>query len=172
MPPTAQTMQTAMTTPPQFTTQQVTAAIRTPTGRGRPPSALNPGEAADKAAAYRDSLAHYRRHTRQSLADGDYRQAAAKSWGAYTQTIKAIAADHQSLIPSHAGIIRTSEQLTDLVEQSGRSDLALILDRGFVAARALHINFYENDMPARTVIAAVADVGAAIDLMRQIYQSE
>lgn len=161
-----------MTTPPQFTTQQVTAAIRSPAGRRRPPTALAPHEAADKAAAYRDSLAHYRRHAWQSLADGDYRQAAEKSWGAYTQTIKAIAADYQSLIPTHAGIIRASEQLIDLVDQSGRSDLALILDRGFVAARALHINFYENDMPARSVRAAFNDVGAAIDLMQQLYQTE
>ena len=161
-----------MTTPPQFTPQQITAAIRSQTGRGRPPTALDPDEAADKAAAYRDSLAHYRRHARQSLDDGDYRQAAEKSWGAYTQTIKAIAADHQSLIPSHSGIIRASEQLTRLVRQSGRSDLALILNRGFVAARALHINFYENDMPGDAVEVAVADVGAALDLMQQLYQSE
>ena len=161
-----------MTTPPQFTPRQITDAIRRQTGSGQRPIALEPREAAVKAAAYRDSLAHYRRHARQSLDDGDYRQAAEKSWGAYTQTIKAIAADHQSLIPSHSGIIRASEQLINLVDQSGRSDLALILDRGFVAARALHINFYENDMPARTVRAAASDVAAAIDLMQQIYQSE
>ena len=160
------------TPPPQFTPQQITAAIRSETGRGRPPVALNPDDAAEKSAAYHDSLAPYRRHARQSLAAGDYRQAAEKSWGAYTQTIKAIAADHQSLIPSHAGIIRASEQLIDLVEQSGRSDLALLLDRGFVAARALHIHFYENDMPDRAVRAAFDDVAAALDLMQQLYQSE
>lgn len=161
-----------MTTPPQFTPQQVTAAIRVPAGRGRVPLALSPGDAADKAVAYRDSLAHYLQHARHSLAAGDYRQAAEKSWGAYTQTIKAIAADYQSLIPSHAGIIRTSEQLIDLVEQSGHSDLALILNRGFVAARALHSHHYENDLPARAVRVAFDDVGAALDLMQQIYAAE
>ena len=168
----APTMETAMTTPPQFTTHQVTAAIRSPAGRGRPPTALDPGEAADKAAAYRDSLAHYRSHARQSLADGDYRQAAEKSWGAYTQNIKAIAADHQSLILTHAGVIRVSEQLTRLVRQSGLGDLSLILNRGLVAARALHQHFYENDLPDDAVAVAVADVSAAIDLMQQLYQTE
>ena len=161
-----------MTTPPQFIHQQVTAAIRVPAGRGRVPLALDPGDAADKAGAYRDSLAYYLGHARHSLADGDYRQAAEKSWGAYTQTIKAIAADYQSLIPSHAGIIRTSEQLIDLVEQSEHSDLALILNRGFVAVRALHIHSYEDDMPARAVRVAFDDVGTALDLMQQIYAAE
>ena len=160
------------TPPPQFTPHQITAAIRSQTGRGRPPVAMDPNDAAEKTAAYQDSLAHYRRHARQSLAAGDYRQAAEKSWGAYTQTIKAIAADHQSLIPSHAGIIRASEQLTRLVRQSGRGDLSLILDRGLVAARALHQHFYENDLPDDTVVVAFDDVAAALDLMQQLYQSE
>ena len=70
------------------------------------------------------------------------------------------------------GIIRTSERLIDLVEQSGHSDLALILNRGFVAVRALHIHFYENDMPANAVKVAFDDVGAALDLMQQIYAAE
>ena len=95
-------------TPPQFTPRQVADAVRTALRPGRPPVALSSGDAADKAAAYRDNLAHYRRHAQKSLDEGDYRQAAEKSWGAYTQTIKAIAADHRLLVPTHSGVLRVS----------------------------------------------------------------
>ena len=115
---------------------------------------------------------HYRRHTQQSLAEGDYRQAAEKSWGAYTQTIKAIAADHSALIPTHAAILRVSQELMDLVDQTGGSGLAITLDRGLVAARALHTHFYENDMPSRSVRVAASDVAAAIDLLQQLFAPE
>ena len=86
-------------TPPQFTPQQVADAVQTALRPGRPPVALSPGDAAGKAATYQESLEKYRRHARESLAVGDYRQTAEKSWGAYTQTIKAITADHRLWYP-------------------------------------------------------------------------
>ena len=161
---------TTTTSPlPRLTPRQVTDAIRAGLRPSRRPVALSPADATAKAAAYRNSLAHYRRHAQQSLAEGDYRQAAEKSWGAYTQTIKAIAADHSALIPTHAAILRVSEALTDLADQTGGSSLAVTLDRGLVAARALHTHFYENDMPGRSVRVAASDVAAAIDLLQQLF---
>ena len=159
-------------TPPQFTPQQVAGAVQTALRPGRPPVALSPGDAAGKAAAYRDSLAHYRRHAQKSLDEGDYRQAAEKSWGAYTQTIKAIAADHRLLVPTHSGVLRVSGQLTDLARQSGDRNTATILTRGLIAARALHIHFYENDLPDDAVILSSADVATTIDLLQRLFPPE
>ena len=158
-----------MTTTLPLTSRQITDAIRAGLRPNRRPVALSPVDATSKAAAYRNSLAHYRQHAQNSLTQGDYLQASEKSWGAYTQTIKAIAADHHSLIPTHAGILRVSEALMDLVDQAGGSNLAITLDRGLVAARALHTHFYENDMPSRSVRVAASDVAAAIDLLQQLF---
>ena len=157
---------------PQFTPQQVAGAVQTALRPGRPPVALSPGDAAGKAAAYRDNLAHYRRHAQKSLDEGDYRQAAEKSWGAYTQTIQAIAADHRLLVPTHSGILRVSGQLTDVVAQSGDRNTVIILTRGLIAARALHTHFYENDLPDDAVILSSADVATTIDLLQRLFPPE
>ena len=159
-------------TPPQFTPQQVADAVQTALRPGRPPVALSPGDAADKAAAYRDNLAHYRRHAQKSLDEGDYRQAAEKSWGAYTQTVKAIAADHRLLVPTHSGVLRVSGRLTDLARQSGDRNTVTILTRGLIAARALHTHFYENDLPDDAVILSSADVATTIDLLQRLFPPE
>ena len=157
---------------PHLTPRQIADAIHAGLRPNRRPVALSPADATSKATAYRNSLAHYRCHTQQSLAEGDYLQAAEKSWGAYTQTIKAIAADHRSLIPTHAAILRVSQQLTTLVDNAGHPDRALTLTRGLIAARALHAHFYENDMPSRSVRVATSDAAAAIDLLQQLFAPE
>ena len=164
-----------MTTPsplPRLTPRQIADAIQAGLRPSRRPVALSPADATAKSAAYRNSLAHYRQHAQDSLAQGDYRQAAEKSWGAYTQTIKAIAADHSALIPTHAAILGVSQQLTTLVDHAGHPDRALTLTRGLVAARALHVHFYENDLPDQAVILAAADVAATIDLLQQLFAPE
>ena len=157
---------------PNLTPRQISDAISAGLRPSRRPVILSPADATSKAAAYRNSLAHYRQHAHDSLTQSDYRQAAAKSWGAYTQTIKSIAADHRSLIPTHAAILRVSEALMDLVDQAGGSNFAITLDRGLVAARALHTHFYENDLPSRSVRVAASDVAAAIDLLQQLFAPE
>ena len=157
---------------PNLTPRQISDAIRASLRPSRRPVALSPADATSKAAAYRNSLAHYRQHAHDSLTQGDYRQAAEKSWGAYTQTIKAIAADHSSLIPTHAAILRVSQQLTTLVDHAGHPDRALTLTRGLLAARALHTHFYENDLPDQAVILAADDVTATIDLLQQLFAPE
>ena len=159
-------------TPPQFTPQQVADAVQTALRPGRPPVALSPGDAAGKAATYREGLEKYRRHARESLAVGDYQQAAEKSWGTYTQTIKAIAADHRLPVPTHSSILRVSGQLTDLVAQSGDRSTVTILTRGLIAARALHTHFYENDLPDDAVILSSADVATTIDLLQRLFPPE
>ena len=79
---------------PTFTDEQVVAAIRAAFSP-RWDTSLSREEATTHAETYRANLAHYRRHVQRSLDERDYLQAAEKSWGAFTQVIKAIGADHQ-----------------------------------------------------------------------------
>ena len=155
-----------------LTPRQISDAISAGLRTSRRPVTLSPADATSKAAAYRNSLAHYRQHAQDSLTQSDYRQAAEKSWGAYTQTIKAIAADHRALIPTHAAILRVAQQLTTLVDNAGHPDRALTLTRGLLAARALHTHFYENDLPDQAVILAADNVTATIDLLQQLFAPE
>ena len=88
------------TAPPSFPPEQVTEAIRAGLSQ-RENVALEPGEAAALTDTYLGNLDHYRQHVQKSLADGDYRQAAEKSWGAYAQAIKLIGAEHGLHVNSH-----------------------------------------------------------------------
>ena len=158
-----------MTTRPNFTPQQVAATIRAGLPN-RPDVALSVSDAPERAAAYRDNLAHYREHVRKSLAERDYRQAAEKSWGAYTQIVKSIAADHGLRVRSHTNILRVSEQLIALVSQSNPAD-GVILDIGANSAHSMHIHFYENDLPDATVIRRSEQVADAIDLLQTLFSN-
>lgn len=157
-----------MTTPPQFTPQQVTAAIRSGLGSSRTNAWLSTRRAAERSAAHRGILSHYRQHARQSLADGDYLQAAAKSWGAYAQTVKAIGADHLLSVSHHASIIGVAGRLSTLATQSDADSGATLTD-ALLIARSLHIHFYENDLPDATVIAAAGRVASAIALLQEMF---
>ena len=156
-----------MATHPNFTEQQVAAAIRAGLPN-RPDVALTASDAPERAATYRDSLAHYREHVRKSLAERDYRQAAEKSWGAYTQSVKAISADHGLRVRSHTNILRVSEQLMTLVSQSDPV-AGVILDNGADSAHSMHIHFYENDLPDATVIRRAERVEDAINLLQALF---
>lgn len=134
----------------------------------RPDVVLSAQEASDLPAVYRDSLRHYREHARTSIEVGDFRQAAEKTWGAYTQTIKAIAADHGLRVRSHFNILRVSEQLTTLVAHSD-PNAGTVLDNGADSAHSMHIHFYENDLPDATVIRRAERVADAIDLLQTLF---
>ena len=120
---------------------------------------------------YRDNLVHYREHVRNSLDAGNYRQVAEKSWGAYSQTVKAIAADHNLRVRSHTSILRVSEQLVALVSRADPVAGSL-LDNGMNSAHSLHIHFYENDLPYETVTRRADAVAAAIDLMQELFPAD
>ena len=157
-----------MTTPPQFTPQQITAAIRSGLREGRQSVEFSPSEAETKAAVYRSNLAHYRRHVQKSLDEGDYLQAAEKSWGAYAQAVKAIAADNLLSVSHHASIIGVAGRLAALVTQSD-ADTGATLTDALLIARSMHIHFYENDLPDETVIAAAGRVASAVDMLQEMF---
>ena len=159
-----------MTTPPAFHSPQVVAAIRSGIGSARQDDQLSPRRAAQRSAAHRRILAHCRQHISKSLNEGDYLQAAEKSWGAYAQSIKAIGADHRLRISHHAGIIGVASRLASLVRASDPV-AGNVLRHGLATARSLHQHFYENDLPDDEVTAA-ADVDTAVALLRQLFPPE
>ena len=150
-----------------FTTQQVDGAIRAGRRGNRRNFALAPGDATEKGAAYRGNLAHYQGLVEKCLADGDYRQAAEKSWGAYAQTVKVIAAAHGMNVATHRSVLRVAYELNAL---AGSADPAIAarLRAGYLAARSLHQHFYENDLPDGEVISLAEEVRDAIDLLQAL----
>ncbi len=155
-------------TNPSFSPQQVTEAIRAGLREGRQSFDLSATESEQRAAVYRSNLAHYREHVQKSLAEADYLQAAEKSWGAYTQVIKAIGADHHISITHHASIIGVAGHLAFLVAQSDKNS-GSALNVGLAIARSMHTHFYENDLPDESVVASAETVVAAIDLLHELF---
>ncbi len=152
---------------PSLSPQQVRDAIRAGLPN-RPDVDLSESEAAEAAVTYRDNLVHYREHVRRSLDAGDYRQVAEKSWGAYSQIVKAIAADRSLRLRSHTSILRVSEQLVELVS-SADPVAGSLLDNGVNSAHSLHIHSYENDLPDETVTRRADAVVAAVDLLQELF---
>ena len=154
-------------TTPSTTAQQVDAAIRTGLRGDRRDFSLTPGDAMEKGAAYRGNLDHYQGLVEKCLADGDYRQAAEKSWGAYAQTIKVIAAAHGMIVATHRSVLRVAYELNAL---AGSADPAIYarLRAGYLAARGLHQHFYENDLPDGEVINLSDEVRDAIALLQTL----
>ncbi len=152
---------------PTFTDDQVVAAIRTAFSP-RWDTSLTPEEAVTHAGIYRDSLDHYRKHVQRSLGESDYRQVAEKSWGAFTQIVKAIGADHQIKLSSHVGIYRVAGELAALVGQAD-PDAEIALNNATGLVSGLHTHFYENYLTDAVVTQSAAMVSDAIDLLQEYF---
>ena len=98
-------------------------------------SQFTPSQAQAASENYRNSMNHYRRRGQQSLAEEDYRQAAEKSWGAFAQSVKAIAADYESRISFHGSIVSVAGRLATIAAQED-PDAEAVLRDGLQAARA------------------------------------
>jgi len=152
---------------PTFTDEQVVAAIRAAFSP-RWDTSLSPEEAAAHAETYRANLAHYRQHVQRSLDESDYLQAAEKSWGAFTQIVKAIGADHQIKLSSHVGIYRVAGSLAALVGRlDPNAESALNNTAGLVSG--LHTHFYEGNLTDAVVIQSAAMVSDGIDLLQDYF---
>ena len=152
---------------PSFTDEQVVAAIRAAFSP-RWDTTLAPEEAVNKAATYRSSAAHYRQHIQRSLDEKDFLQVAEKSWGAFTQTLKAIGADHRIMLSSHVGIYRVAGELAGLIGQTD-SDVSDKVNQALTSAHSLHTHFYENDLPDAMVSRSAGTVIEAIDLLEEWF---
>ncbi len=127
----------------------VAAAIRA-SFRMPSDSEIAPGDAPALARTYRSIMDNCRQHGRQYLAAGDYRQAAEKSWGAFAESIKSIAADYGMKFSFHGTIISVASRLATLAAQDA-PDAGEVLRHGLNSARSLHQHFYENDLEPEDV---------------------
>ena len=141
----------------------IRAAFRLPSD-----AEIAPGNAPGTAQNYRRIMDDYREHGRRYLASGDYRQAAEKNWGAFAESVKAIAADYGMKISSHGAIVSVAGRLSSLAAQDDPAAGAL-LHLGLGLARSLHQHFYEDDLPAESVIYSAGVVAEAIDLMQRRF---
>ena len=151
-----------------FTPEQVEAAIRHGMRGDRRRYEFGPGDAEQKNVTYGSNLAHYRSVAQKCLDEGDYLQAAEKSWGAYAQTIKATCAALGIRVSTHANILSVAQSLTML---AGNAD-PVTGDRLLTAlhtARSLHQHFYEDELADAVVERAVGEVMDAIDLLQTLF---
>ena len=152
---------------PTFTDEQVVAAIRAAFSP-RWDTSLSPEEAAAHAETYRANLAHYRQHVQRSLDESDYLQVAEKSWGAFTQIVKAIGADHQIKLSSHVGIYRVAGELASLIGQLNRDAENMLNDTATLVS-GLHTHFYEGNLTDAMVIQSAGTVSDGLDLLQDYF---
>jgi hypothetical protein len=110
----------------------------------------------------------HRQHVQRSLEESDYLQAAEKSWGAFTQIVKAIGADHQIKLSSHVGIYRVAGELASLMGQLD-PDAEIALNNATALVSSLHTHFYENNLTDPVVIHSAAMVSDGIDLLQEYF---
>ena len=154
-----------------FTPEQIEDAIRQGMRGDRQRYELESTEAIQKNATDGGNLAHYRSVAAKSLGEGDYLQAAEKTWGSYAQTIKGISAAHGIGVSTHSNLLSVAQSLNALavgIDTSTGSRLR----QAFHSARSLHQHFYENDLFDEEVERSVAEVMDAIDLLRSLFDGE
>ena len=108
---------------------------------------------------YQQASAHFLAQARRELAAGDLPQASEKGWGATAQMLKAIADERGWEHSRHRHYFRIASRLR---AETGDGDIR----RLFNIARALHENFYEDEMMAADVADALDDVEALLDKLR------
>ncbi len=158
-------------TAPVFTPQQVEGAILHGLRDDRRRYELEPDEAAEKNATYAGNLAHYRSVAQKCLWEGDYLQAAEKSWGVYAQTVKGISAAHGFRVSTHGNLVSVAQSLNALATEADPA-AGTQLRQAFHAARSLHQHFYENDLHDDEVARSAAEVMAAVELMQALFGKE
>ena len=115
-------------------------------------------DADDYAAISRQFVAH----AREQLAQGDRLQASEKVWGAANYALKAVAIQRGWRHRGQRTIFAIANQLS---EESRDPSYA----GGLLNARAIHYNFYDNDLDDDDVsrgIESVADYVAELDRVR------
>ena len=158
-------------TTPAFTSQQVEDSILLGLRGDRRRYELESDEAVQKNATYGGNLAHYRSVAQKCLNEGDYLQAAEKSWGAYAQTIKGISAAHGIGVSTHSNLVSVAQALNALAVDADAA-MGTQLRQAFHSARSLHQHFYENDLFNDEVERSVSEVMAAIDLMQALFDGD
>jgi hypothetical protein len=110
---------------------------------------------------YTGASREFLRKAFDELAQGDVVQASEKGWGAAAQMVKAVA--EQRGWP-HNGHALLYEAVRALVQETGDSQLANL----FHVAGNLHVNFYENWIPADLVELGLQDVQVLLDKLEPL----
>ena len=150
----------------QYHEQEITAAIvrGLATARDRP----QPGPDAYRSAQkYVGMAQEFRAGAWEHLDKGDLPQASNKGWGLVAETVKAISAHYGGIIHSHRAILEVTGELARLVGNAGDMETRVWLNTVFVTARAMHSNFYENELPEETVRDGIV---SCVGLSRRFYQ--
>jgi hypothetical protein len=103
----------------------------------------------------------YLKDAEDLLAKGDHVQASEKAWGAAAQMVKAVAAREGRVLKSHREL---HEYVAELSKKAGDREVI----RLWLAASALHQNFYENWLPGDAVKSAVEDVKVFVEKIRSL----
>ena len=74
-----------------------------------------------------------------------------------TETVKAISAHYGDVILTYRAIVAMIDRLAQLAEASGDAETRRQIDIPFTAARSLHTNFCENEIP-ETIVHISLDV--------------
>ena len=129
-----------------------------------PQPGLDAGRAAQEYAALAQD---FRASAWEHLEQGDMDQASKKAWKLVAETVKAISAHYGSVIHSHRAILEVADELAWLVGNAGDMETRVWLNTVFVTARAMHINFYENELPEDTVRDGIV---SCVGLSRRFYE--
>ena len=114
-----------------------------------------------QSAKYQTTAARYLTQAFEELDNGDLPQASEKGWGAAAQAVKAVAEQHGWDHKSHADLFVV---VRNLVAESGNEDL----HPDFHAARALHINFYEDDETVEGIRSGLGQVQRFVATLDQL----
>ena len=154
-----------------FTPQQIESAIHNGMRGDRRCYEFAPSDAEQKNVTYEANLAHYRNVAQKCLYEGDYLQAAEKSWSAYAQTIKATCASYGIRVSTHANILSVAQSLTMLASNADPVMGDRLLN-ALHTARSLHQHFYADELADTVVERAVGEVMDAIDLLQALFDGD
>ena len=106
-------------------------------------------------STYRSSAAALLEQAQTELALGDLRQASEKGWGAAAQAVKAVADARGWQHRNHVALFRVASRLATETEEDD-------LNRWFLTASSLHVNFYENWLDTDAVSVGLDDIAQLV----------
>ena len=122
---------------------------------------------ADMARGFRDSAWEHLDTSDRPQASNN--QASNKAWGLVAETVKDISARHGCFIHTHYAIMSVVSELARLVDNSGDPATAGWITITFQAARDLHSNFYEDELPENMVIGGLMQCEELADFLRRRF---
>ena len=118
-----------------------------------------------QAQTYRRASRSLLAQANEELATGDARQASEKGWGAAAQIVKAVAARRDWTHNNHGGLYQIVNRLADETGDRDISDL-------FHIASSLHVNFYEDWLPAAMVEDGLRQMDRFLDKVEPLLNLE